>query len=74
MARADLELLLYGHSHVPALVRISPTQVYANAGSWLDRPTFVRITEDRVAIREWNGSAESADLDALDRSAKETLA
>ena len=73
-ARGDLELLLYGHSHVPALVRISPTQVYANAGSWLDRPTFVRITEDRVAIREWNGSAESADLDALDRSAKETLA
>jgi UDP-2,3-diacylglucosamine hydrolase len=72
--RADLELLLYGHSHVPALARISPTQVYANAGSWLDRPTFIRVTDDRVALREWNGSAESADLDALDRSAEKTLA
>jgi UDP-2,3-diacylglucosamine hydrolase len=72
-ARGDLELLVYGHSHVPALVRISPTQIYANAGSWLDRPTFIRITDERVALREWNGSAESADLDAFDRSPKESL-
>jgi UDP-2,3-diacylglucosamine hydrolase len=72
-ARPDLELVVYGHSHMPALVRVSPTQVYANPGSWLDRPTFIRITDDRIAMREWNGSAESADLDALDRSAKEPL-
>ena len=58
---------------MPALVRISPTQVYANAGSWLDQPTFLRITDDRVALREWSGSAESADLDALDRPAEESL-
>ncbi|HET9426588.1 MAG TPA: UDP-2,3-diacylglucosamine diphosphatase [Gemmatimonadaceae bacterium] len=73
-ARPDLDLLLYGHSHVPALERVSPTQIYANAGSWLDRPTFLRITPDRIALREWNGSAESADLDAFDRPAKEALA
>lgn len=73
-SRPDLELIVYGHSHFPTLERISPTQVYANAGSWLDRPTFLRITDGRIAIREWNGSAESADLDALDRAAKEPLA
>jgi UDP-2,3-diacylglucosamine hydrolase len=73
-ARPDLELLLFGHSHSTALERMSPTQVYANAGSWLDRSTFLRITEDRIALREWTGSAESPDLDALDRSPKETLA
>jgi UDP-2,3-diacylglucosamine hydrolase len=72
--RRDLELVVYGHSHMPALARITPTQVYANSGSWLDRATFLRITETRVAMREWTGSAESPDLDALDRSAKETLA
>jgi UDP-2,3-diacylglucosamine hydrolase len=72
--RPELSLLIYGHSHVPALVRISPNQVYANAGSWLDRATFLRIDDDRVALREWDGSAESADLDALDRSAEESLA
>jgi UDP-2,3-diacylglucosamine hydrolase len=72
-ARRDLELLIYGHSHTPALVRVSPTQVYANAGSWLDRATFLRITETQVAMREWTGSAEGPDLDALDRSAQEAL-
>src|SRR3954471_1744629 len=71
--RKDLELLVYGHSHVATLTRISPAQVYANPGSWLDRPTFLRITETGVALREWNGSAESADLDALDRTAEKTL-
>ena len=72
--RPELELLIYGHSHYPALARITPTQVYANCGSWLDRPTFLRITDSRIALREWDGSAESADLDALDRSTKESLA
>ena len=72
-ARSGIELLVYGHSHVPALVRISPNQIYANPGSWLDRPTFLRITDDRVALREWNGSAESTDLDTLDRSAEKAL-
>lgn len=72
-ARPDLELLLFGHSHVPALERVTPTQIYANAGSWLDRPTFLRITPGRVALREWDGSAESPDLDALDRIAEKTL-
>jgi UDP-2,3-diacylglucosamine hydrolase len=71
--RPELELLVYGHSHVPALVRVSATQVYANAGSWLDQPTFLRITDDRIALREWNGSTESPDLDALDRITEKAL-
>lgn len=71
--RPDIELLIYGHSHFPTLQRISARQVYANAGSWLDRATFLRISDDRIALREWSGSAESADLDALDRSPQEAL-
>jgi UDP-2,3-diacylglucosamine hydrolase len=73
-ARRDLDLVLYGHSHMAALTRVSATQIYANSGSWLDRATFLRITDDRIAMREWTGSAESPDLDALDRTAKEPLA
>jgi UDP-2,3-diacylglucosamine hydrolase len=72
--RPDIELLVYGHSHVPALEQVTARQIYANAGSWLDRPTFLRITPERVALREWDGSAESADLDSLDRPAEKTLA
>jgi UDP-2,3-diacylglucosamine hydrolase len=68
-----LELLVYGHSHVPALERMPSGNVYANAGSWLDAPTYLVATPERIVLREWRGSAEGPDLDALDRVAKKTL-
>lgn len=72
-ARRDIDLLIYGHSHVSSLEQITPTQIYGNPGSWLDGAHFLRITSDRVALREWDGSAESADLHAFDRPTKESL-
>ncbi len=68
-----LELVVYGHSHVPMLARVAGHAVYANPGSWLDAPTFLRITPNRVALRRWDGSAETPDLDALDRVAEKAL-
>src|SRR3954470_20210494 len=68
-----LELLVFGHSHVSALERMPSGNVYANAGSWLDAPTYLVVTRERIAMREWRGSAEGPDLNALDRVAKETL-
>ncbi len=73
-AEPDLELVLYGHSHVPALERLRPGGVYANAGSWLDGPTFLRVTPERIELRRWDGSAEGVTLDAVDRAAQEALA
>ena len=70
----SLELLIYGHSHVSALERMPSGNVYANAGSWLDAPTFLAITPDRIALRTWLGSTEGPDLDALDRRAEKTPA
>lgn len=74
LADPSLELLVYGHSHVAALERVSNGNVYANAGSWLDAPTFLAITPERIALRQWDGSAESPDLNAFDRAAKEPTA
>jgi UDP-2,3-diacylglucosamine hydrolase len=71
VADPSLELLVYGHSHVAALERMPNGNVYANAGSWLDAPTFLAITPERIALRPWEGSTEGPDLHALDRSAKE---
>jgi UDP-2,3-diacylglucosamine hydrolase len=71
--RADLELLVYGHSHVPALMRMPTGGVYANAGSWLDAPTFLRVTTERVELRRWDGSAEGLHLDTLDRATEKAL-
>jgi UDP-2,3-diacylglucosamine hydrolase len=74
-AHPELELLIYGHSHVAALERMPSGNVYANAGSWLDRPTYLLATSERIALREWKGqgSAEGLDLYALDRLAEKAL-
>jgi len=72
-SRADLELLVFGHSHVAALSRVTGAGVYANAGSWLDAPTFLRLTSERIELRQWNGSAEGLHLDAVDRVPEKAL-
>ena len=73
-ADPSLELLVYGHSHVSALERMPSGNVYANAGSWLDAPTYLAVTPERIALRTWLGSAEGPDLHALDRRAEEATA
>lgn len=55
--RPALELLIYAHSHVAALERFD-TGVYANAGSWMDGATFLRVTPERVELRRWTGAGE----------------
>jgi UDP-2,3-diacylglucosamine hydrolase len=76
LSRGDLDLLIYGHSHVPELRRVG-NAVYANAGSWLDAPTFLRVTPERVELRRWSDGGASSDegvhLDALDRVPEKVL-
>ena len=69
----SVELLIFGHSHVAALERAPQGSVYANAGSWMSKATYLRIDESRIALMQWTGSAEGECLDTLDRGAKETL-
>jgi UDP-2,3-diacylglucosamine hydrolase len=71
--RQELEVLVFGHSHVPMLERMPSGNVYANAGSWLDAPTYLVATPERIALREWTGSAEGPDLHVLDRVAEKAL-
>lgn len=70
----ELDLLVFGHSHVPTLEGVPGGGVYANAGSWLDAPTYLVITPDRVELREWTGSAEGHRLHAIDRRSEKALA
>lgn len=62
-----LELLVYGHSHVATLERMGSGGVFGNAGSWLDAPTFLKLTDKTVELREWDGSAEGKCLHSVDR-------
>ena len=55
------------------LERLPTGTVYANPGSWLDAPTFLRLTTERIELRRWDGSAEGLHLDALDRVSEKAL-
>ena len=69
----DLDMIVYGHSHVPTIERGTTGAVYANAGSWLDEPTFLVVNEERIELRRWTGSAEGDRLDSLDRRTQKAL-
>ena len=72
-ANSQLELLIFGHSHVADLRRVG-NGVYANAGSWLDQPTFLKITPGRVELQRWSDeSGEGVHVDALDRVSEKAL-
>lgn len=74
LTNPSTDLLVFGHSHVPALERAPGGGVYANAGSWLDSPTFLVVKSEAVELRRWRASAESELLNALDRRAEKALA
>jgi UDP-2,3-diacylglucosamine hydrolase len=63
----DVDLLVYGHSHVPALERMESGGIFANAGSWLDAPTFLKLTDEAIELREWDGSTQGACLNSVNR-------
>jgi UDP-2,3-diacylglucosamine hydrolase len=63
----DLDVVVFGHSHVPALERVGDRQIFANAGSWLDAPTYIEITDSSIEMLRWNGSAERDSLNVIDR-------
>ena len=61
-----LDLLVYAHSHVATLERVG-RGVYANAGSWLDAPTYLSLSETAIELHEWNGSLDSPATSSLER-------
>ena len=63
------ELVIFGHSHVETLVRAPGGGVYANAGSWLAGPTFLRIVPARIELRRWTGEGDGALITMLHRDA-----
>lgn len=69
-----LRLVVFGHSHVATLEAAPAGGVYANAGSWLEAPTFLRVTPERVELRRFeDGSAEGECLHSVHREPEESL-
>ena len=64
-----LDVVIFGHTHIAKLERKShETGIYANPGAWLDAPTFLKLTPDRVALCHWDGATEHVDA-SIDRGA-----
>ena len=72
-AHPEVNLVVFGHAHVSTLKRAPGGGVYANPGTWLDAPNFLRITDETVELRRWTGSGEGDRLDALDRLPQKPL-
>jgi UDP-2,3-diacylglucosamine hydrolase len=71
----SIDLLIYGHSHVPALERSPGGGIFANAGSWLDAPTYLIVTSDRIELRSAaDGSTDGECLHSIDRGSEKPLA
>ena len=65
-----LDVVIYGHTHIAMLERKSrETGIYANPGAWLDEPTFLKFTAERVALCRWDGIREFESV-SLERSGR----
>lgn len=57
-ASPDLDLLVFGHSHVATLERMPGGGVYANSGGWMDDATFLRVDTADVQLLRWRDAGE----------------
>jgi UDP-2,3-diacylglucosamine hydrolase len=71
-----LELLIFAHSHVPAIERMKGGGVYANAGAWISGPkepgpTYLMVTPEEISLNAWIASlTDRQRLNALERVAR----
>lgn len=74
----DLDLLVFGHSHASSLTRTPGGGVFANAGSWLERPECLVVTDERIRLLPVDESgrvlAEGHSLHRIDAGAQEASA
>lgn len=54
-AERDVDLVLAGHSHLPALVEVDPGRFYVNTGDWIEHMTYAELPAagGAPALRTW---------------------
>ena len=53
--RPDLDLVVFGHSHTPAVKSVGDHRFYVNSGDWIVHRTYTVVTEAGVEQLEWEG-------------------
>jgi UDP-2,3-diacylglucosamine pyrophosphatase LpxH len=61
-----LDMIVFGHSHVPALLTAPSGGVYGNAGTWLGDSTYLRVTATHATLHRWDGEG-SSELSRVER-------
>jgi UDP-2,3-diacylglucosamine pyrophosphatase LpxH len=51
----DVDLVLMGHSHLPAWIEVEPGRFYLNTGDWIEHMTYAVLPADKSTptIRRW---------------------
>lgn len=57
-ADRTLSYVVCGHSHVPAVIEVDAGRYYLNAGAWLDRFSYITLTDGVPELAWWPGSPE----------------
>lgn len=55
----SLDLVICGHSHLPAIVEVAPGRYYLNAGDWIRHDTYITIQADEAPVLHRWGAASS---------------
>jgi len=61
------ELVILGHSHVETIERAPGGGIYANPGSWLNAPTYLRVDTDRIELRRWEANGVDTVVEAMEK-------
>jgi len=53
--RKDVDLLVMGHTHKPALEAVGTNRWYLNPGAWMDGYCYAMVTSDGPALKRFDG-------------------
>jgi UDP-2,3-diacylglucosamine hydrolase len=51
--RADLDLVVFGHCHLPQVKQVGSHSYYVNSGDWITHRTYTLVTADSIEQHEW---------------------
>jgi len=49
-ARSELDLVVFGHTHLPRVDEIEPNRYYLNPGDWIHHRTYAVVSSDEVQL------------------------
>lgn len=55
-AHADVDLVVFGHSHRPEVSELAPGRFYVNSGDWLHHNSYAVVTPEEIRLEKYGAS------------------